>query len=202
MRNYEYIVAGLPVLRSEDSSKAHFDVDAIIADIRYLLSDKDNRSVDFLLSVCKSTDLNADLYAKALKDRSRFIREYLRFDLNVRNTKVLYINKSLDRAEDMDMVILEGHELDKFEEKAKVDEVLYQNNILQRERGLDDLMWAKIDELTGMNIFTLDFILGFIAKLMIIDRWFKLNPETGKEMFRSLVQEIRSTYDNKKQNII
>ena len=36
-------------------------------------------------------------------------------------------------------------------------------------------------------------ILGFTAKLKIIDRWNKLDPETGRELFRKLVDEIRKT---------
>ena len=39
-------------------------------------------------------------------------------------------------------------------------------------------------------------------RLKITDRWLKLDEKTGKELFRKLVDEIRSTYDNKKQNLI
>ncbi|MBO5651574.1 MAG: DUF2764 family protein, partial [Selenomonas sp.] len=65
--------------------------------------------------------------------------------------------------------------------------------IRARERGLDDIMWAKADELVQMHIFDVDIILAFIAKLKIADRWNKLDPESGREMFRRLVQEIRNT---------
>ena len=54
-------------------------------------------------------------------------------------------------------------------------------------------MWAKADELVQMHIFDVDIILAFIAKLKIADRWNKLDPESGREMFRRLVQEIRNT---------
>lgn len=80
--------------------------------------------------------------------------------------------------------------------------VLENGDILRRERGLDDLMWKRIDEITVMDVFDIEAILGFIAKLKIIDRWDKLDPETGREFFRKLVEEIRSTYDNKKNNMI
>lgn len=80
--------------------------------------------------------------------------------------------------------------------------VLENGDILRRERGLDDLMWKRIDEITVMDVFDIEAILGFIAKLKIIDRWDRLDPETGRELFRKLVEEIRSTYDNKKNNMI
>ena len=63
-------------------------------------------------------------------------------------------------------------------------------------------MWKRIDEITVMDVFDIEAILGFIAKLKIIDRWDRLDPETGRELFRKLVEEIRSTYDNKKNNMI
>lgn len=63
-------------------------------------------------------------------------------------------------------------------------------------------MWKKVDELTIMDVFDIEAILAFIVKLKIIDRWEKLDPATGRELFRKLVDEIRSTYDNKKNNII
>lgn len=63
-------------------------------------------------------------------------------------------------------------------------------------------MWQKIDEITISDVFDIEFILGFLAKLNIIGRWLKLDPETGRTMFRQLVDDIRKTYDNKKQNDI
>ena len=74
-------------------------------------------------------------------------------------------------------------------------------NIAKAEKLWDDLRWQKVDELTAMDVFDLELILGFVARLQIIDRWLKLDPESGRELFRKLVEDIRSTYDNKKQNI-
>ncbi len=63
-------------------------------------------------------------------------------------------------------------------------------------------MWAHIEELTLNDLFDIELILGFTAKLKIADRWEKLDPETGQKFFRKLVQEIRSSYDNKKNTDI
>ena len=82
-----------------------------------------------------------------------------------------------------------------------MQDVLNRADLLQRERGLDDLRWQKVDELTAMDVFDLELILGFVAKLKIIDRWLQLDPESGRELFRKLVEDVRSTYDNKKQDI-
>ena len=80
-----------------------------------------------------------------------------------------------------------------FTEKSRVMEILSGTDILKREKALDDLMWEKADSLILMDLFDIDVILAFIAKLKIADRWHKPDEGTGREMFRHLVNEIRNT---------
>ena len=129
------------------------------------------------------------------------IREWFSFDLNLRNATVAYLNDSLGRQEGLDLVKLEGRETEEFPEAVAVQQVLNCGDILARERGLDELRWKKIDELTLLDSLDLEVILGFVAKLKIIDRWLQLDPDSGRALFRRLVDDIRSTYDNKKQNL-
>ena len=202
MNNYEYIVAGLPVLQQGPAQGSHDSAARILSSIREQLSARDNELVDLLLSGYESENLNAEFYSRALSHRNRFIREFFSYDLDLRNVKVEYLNKSLGRPADMDTVVPAGREDESFEGRQEVMAVLENGDILRRERGLDDLMWKRIDEITVMDVFDIEAILGFIAKLKIINRWDKLDPETGRELFRKLVEEIRSTYDNKKNNMI
>ena len=90
---------------------------------------------------------------------------------------------------------------EEFEEAPALENALNSADILSRERGLDDLMWAKIDNLTLFNYFDIDVILGFIAKLNIVARWFKLDEQTGREMFKKLVDEIRGTFKGVEYNM-
>lgn len=191
MNNYEYIVASLPVISSD--FRGQLDCEAVADEIRAQLSARDAALLDTLLEGFVADNLNADFYRRALASRDRFIREYFAYDLDVRNTRVEFLNKALGRPEGMDILVLDPEEDPKeFEGKKAVTEVLDTEDILARERGLDDLMWARIEEITGLQVFTLDAILGFTAKLQIIARWLKLDPETGRELFRRLVDEIRN----------
>lgn len=197
MKNYEYIIASLPVLQHD----LEINADDIIDSIKEQLDRQDEAIVDFFLSAFDpETELNIDFYTKASKHSNSFINKYFDFDLHLRNIKVEYLNHRLERPNGQDMVFLNIHK--ECEYKDKIMSVLHIPDILRRERGLDDLVWQEIDEYNLWDYFNLDLILGFIAKLKIIDRWNKLNPETGKKLFRKLVNEIRATYDNKKQNII
>ena len=56
-------------------------------------------------------------------------------------------------------------------------------------------MWKKIDEINTFDYFNVSALLGYIAKLKIIDRWMALDEATGREMFRKLVDEIRGTFN-------
>lgn len=194
MSNYEYIIAGLPVLqRTAEGIPAGFDAEELIAGIRSALEGKDAAGLDLLLQGFDPDSLNADFYAAALKNRSDFIRKYFEYDLLVRNTRTVWLNRSLGRDELTDTVTLPGMEdPDPFEVQA-INEVLSRSDILERERELDTLMWNRIEEINVMKVFDLDVILGFTACLKIVDRWLKLDPETGRGLFRKLVEEIRSS---------
>ena len=199
MNNYEYIVASLPVIEPGSRLGSSSAANAIINDIREQLSNKDNALVTMLLDGFDPEKLNAGFYRACLGSGSRFRREYFLFDLFLRNTKVEYLNASLGRPEGKDVLLLEELEDYEFEQKEEIVEILSGTDIIGREKGLDMAIWEHVEEVTTMDVFDMDAILGFIARLKIIDRWDKLDPETGAELFRRLIKEIRATYDNKKQ---
>lgn len=199
MNNYEYIVASLPVIEPGSRLGSSSAANAIIDDIRGQLSNKDNALVTMLLDGFDPEKLNAGFYRACLGSGSRFLREYFLFDLFLRNTKVEYLNASLGRPEGKDVLLLEELEDYEFEQKEEIVEILSGTDIIGREKGLDMAIWEHVEEVTTMDVFDMDAILGFIARLKIIDRWDKLDPETGAELFRRLIKEIRATYDNKKQ---
>lgn len=199
MNNYEYIVASLPVIEPGSRLGSSSAANAITNDIREQLSNKDNALVTMLLDGFNPEKLNAGFYRACLGSGSRFLREYFLFDLFLRNTKVEYLNASLGRPEGKDVLLLEELEDYEFEQKEEIVEILSGTDIIGREKGLDMAIWEHVEEVTTMDVFDMDAILGFIARLKIIDRWDKLDPETGAELFRRLIKEIRATYDNKKQ---
>ena len=201
MDNYEYIVASLPVLRPEDSRSDNVNAEALIAEIREQLSGRDQAVLDQLLAGYDAEQLTEDFYRQILRHKNRFLREWFRFDLDLRNATVGYLNHQLHRAPDHDKILLEEREVEEFPELEAAERILRGTDILQRERGLDELRWHKVDEITLLDYFDLETLLGYVAKLKIIDRWLQLDPDSGRALFRRMVEEIRTTYDNKKQNI-
>lgn len=206
MNNYEYIIASLPDLTTgwKFGEKGPEDY---IEEVISLCSAKDREVIEFLLSGFESGNLDVSFYRKALEHENGFIRDYFLFDLNVRNAKVRYLNRALGRPADMDVMTLNTEEEEnnivedaEFEEAAELDIVLGGNDILARERGMDDLVWDKICSLTTFSYFDLDAILGFMAKLNIVARWYRLDEQTGRDMFRRLVEEVRGTFKGVEYN--
>lgn len=198
MNNYYYIIAGLPEL-SRDWTAGEKDADAIIGEIKGQCSARDRAVIEFLEKGYAAEELSPDFYGESLKHKVRFIREWFGFDLDVRNAKVKYLNKALGREASKDVISIPGRET---EGNPELERILSDNDILARERGIDDLYWAKADSLTVFHYFDLTVILGFIARLKIIDRWLKLDEETGRKMFKKLVDEVMETFDKQKQDII
>ena len=191
MNNYEYLIASLPDITPDWKDSGEMSGDAFVDWLREGCSDSDRKLIDFLREGFAAENLNKDFYLRALSHRDRFLREYFRFDLNVRNAKVEYLNRELGRAAGTDIFLTDENG---FEEEARLGAVLGSGDILSREKGIDDLMWEKSESLTTFDYFDIDAILGFIAKLNIAMRWNRLDPETGREMFSRIVKEVRGSF--------
>ncbi len=207
MSNFEYIIASLPYLtldyKYEDGQGFH----SVLEEIRRDLSEKDNATLDVLIDGFDATKLGPDFYAATLNGSNHFLREYFRFDLNLRNAKVRYLNRVLGRPQDQDVVSGKGKETDQdldidgyrfsggeFEESIRVQNALEGASLLEREKALDDITWEKISSLETFHYFDLTAVLAYVAKLHIVDRWLALDEEKGRELFRKLVQEVKGTF--------
>ena len=202
MNNYVYIIAGLPDF-TPDWRKGETVLDGYLEQVRELLSAKDNEVVDFIIKGFDKDQIGLDFYKEALSHRIGFIREFFQFDLNVRNQKVSYLNHALGRDPEKDILKMRDPQAEEnglepeepeFKEAGRLQAVLEGSDILSRERGIDDLYWDKIDQLTLFDYLNFDKILGVVAKMMIIRRWLILDENTGRAMFKKLVDEVRGTF--------
>ncbi len=208
MNNYVYIIAGLPDF-TPDWRQGGKSLDGYLDQVAELLSAKDNETVRFVTDGFDKDKIGLEFYRQALSHRNGFIRDFFEFDLNVRNRKVMYLNQALGRDLDRDILSLRDPEAEEtglepeapeFKEAERLQSILEGSDILSRERGIDDLYWDKIDELTLFDYLNFDKILAIIAKMMIIRRWLILDEETGRQMFKKLVDEVRGTFKGVEYN--
>lgn len=194
MDNYVYIVASLPELTAGFENTS-FDYAVTKESIVELLSEKDRELVELFEEGFNEETLGAEFYKKTAESKNRFIREYFDFDGRLRNMKVAYLAKRLDKkGEDY---FVEMPEAD-FEEYQQIKDILENADFVQREQKMDELRWEKASDIARMDYFNMNAILAFLAKAKTVQRWAELDPVKGQEMFRKLVKEVRGTFEGVK----
>lgn len=56
------------------------------------------------------------------------------------------------------------------------------NAPFEQHRAVVQFEFEKIEEMTGYPLFSLDWILGYIAQLMLVERWNKLDDQKGQDI--------------------
>ena len=208
MNNYVYIIAGLPDF-TPDWRQGDKSLEDYLHQVKELLSEKDQETLRLIEDGFNKEKIGLEFYKEALASRSTFIQEFFQFDLNVRNAKVRYLNQALGRDPQKDVLSLadpdaeeQGIEAEEpeFKEAARLQGILEGKDILARERGIDDLYWDKIDEITLFDYLNFSKVLGLVVKMMIIRRWLLLDEEAGRAMFKRLVDEVRGTFKGVEYN--
>ena len=208
MNNYVYIIAGLPDF-TPDWRQGDKSLEDYLHQVKELLSEKDQETLRLIEDGFNKEKIGLEFYKAALANRSTFIKEFFQFDLNVRNAKVRYLNQALGRDPQKDVLTLadpdaeeQGIEVEEpeFKEAARLQTILEGKDILARERGIDDLYWDKIDEITLFDYLNFSKVLGLVVKMMIIRRWLILDEEAGRAMFKRLVDEVRGTFKGVEYN--
>ncbi len=142
-------------------------------------------------------------FSLASASSNRFIREWYSFECDIRNIAAAFTcrNKGWEIASSLigtneitDMLIsssapdfgLKGI----FDSIDSLLQILETQDMLGKEKKLDTFRWEKINDITSLDYFNIDCILGFIAKYAIIHRWLVLEKHTGEKMFKKLIDEL------------
>jgi hypothetical protein len=65
------------------------------------------------------------------------------------------------------------------------------DDFIRRERLLDQLRWDMLDELTTFSYFQIETLLAFCLRLMIVERWTGLDPQTGRKRLEQLLLGLK-----------
>lgn len=76
----------------------------------------------------------------------------------------------------------------------KVITLMEGNNLVDRERGLDLLVWDFLDEAVVFEYFSIEKVISFMLKLMIVERWSKMSSESGREVFMEMVGKFKTSF--------
>ncbi|MDR2653407.1 MAG: DUF2764 domain-containing protein [Prevotellaceae bacterium] len=157
----------------------------------------------------KENLLQTLFYDEVLKIKNTFINQWFTFDRDLRNIQAAIVARRL-RIDASDYFV--GKNAENFAKSAAADfglgsEIDWIYKIIQiaeiadaceRERKIDLFRWEKIDEISVYNYFDIDAVLAFMQKADIVERWLSLDKQTGKEMFKKLINDLMKTCDTQK----
>jgi hypothetical protein len=109
------------------------------------------------------------------------------------------MDEELIREDDITDTLKKSHARD-FGLSSEIDyiekliSILESKNLLDREKNIDLLKWDYLDELITFHYFSIEVVLSYMIKLFIVDRWMKLDEETGKQLFEKFLNDLKTTY--------
>jgi len=85
---------------------------------------------------------------------------------------------------------------------GQVISIAEKDNLLAREKSLDQFRWDQLDEFTRFHYFSLEVILAYTIKLQMVYRWMELDEQTGRELFKQLIEELKESFEFSKEFMI
>ena len=76
---------------------------------------------------------------------------------------------------------------------TKILNIIDNDNLLKREEDIDMLKWNWIDETTIFEYFSFEVVVSILLKLRIIERWVNADPEKGKALFITLLDDVKKS---------
>ncbi|HLN54039.1 MAG TPA: DUF2764 family protein [Lentimicrobium sp.] len=153
-------------------------------------------------------EVTALYYLDALKVNNKFLRNWFEFEINIRNLLIFNIAQQYNLSFENQLLgntslvnslrqktgrdVGDAAEWNYYDRIIQISET---TDIALREKSIDLLKWSVLDEMNTFNYFSIEIIISYMIKLMIIERWLKLDPKTGEELFRRLIGDLQSGYD-------
>ncbi|KMQ51739.1 V-type ATP synthase subunit C [Chitinispirillum alkaliphilum] len=182
---------------------------------QFLAAHSENR--DLFAGLIPEDQLNQLFFDWVTAHKNKFLREWFTFELNLSNIlTAVNCRKNLEHidalATDRDraavFTVIGQNEVTEAILRSSAPDFglsstlpwlervlsLSKGNLTDMEKGIDQLRWETVDELTTFSYFQIETIAAFTIKLMIVERWLKLDPETGKAKLDRLVEDLKNSY--------
>lgn len=135
---------------------------------------------------------------------NKFIRDWNQLNLDVTNILTAMLARKQGWSVD-DFIKGDGEVQEMIRENKTKDfdltrELDYVKRLVQiadeedpvkKEKMIDAFKWMWLDEKSFFNPFSLEAVYAYICKLEMLNRWSKLDPETGKETFKQIIDNLR-----------
>lgn len=147
-------------------------------------------------------------YTEALSVNNEFMRQWFEFEVNLRNVLIFNTAQKFNLPYENELIgdtqlaraLKQKTGRDMGDASAwpyfdRANQISDSQDIASKERSIDQLKWSVLDEMNIFNYFSIEIIISYMIKIMIIERWLKLDPKTGEELFRRLLGDLQSGYE-------
>jgi hypothetical protein len=147
-----------------------------------------------------------------LKTKNKFLKQWFKYNQNLNNILIghncrkynLEAEKQLIGDNFVSNAVLNSNAKDfgldvDLPYVSEIMALIDNENLLAREKGIDQLKWDKVEEITLFDYFTIEVVLTYTIKLDIAYRWLELDEETGREMFAKIIDNLKSGFEFPKE---
>lgn len=154
--------------------------------------------------------LSAYYYDYATACPNRFAAEWFTYNLNVNNILValtarkykLGVEESVvGNGEVVEALRTSGARdfgltgtLDYIEDVMRLSE---NTRLQEREHMLDEMRWRWLDDNSVFCYFSVERLFVFLQKLIIVERWARLDADSGMERYNEMIANLKQGADNK-----
>ncbi|MCQ2342769.1 MAG: DUF2764 domain-containing protein [Paludibacteraceae bacterium] len=174
---YEYLIAGLPELHAGD--KAPMTVEQLEEQLAEQLTDSDREQLRLMK-------------CRASYGTCAFIRDWQAFNRDLNNILTAEICRK--HGFDARKYIIGEMPTDIDSTVKALSQI---PNLYERERQIDAVRFAWIEDRTAMVSFSLENVLAYYLELQMLCRWDVLTRETGERIFRDIVADMKHGINGK-----
>ena len=178
--------------------------DSLPVYINEFLSDYKNDALRY--NVLPENVLSWMYYDYMFTSKNAFVRNFAEFSMNVKNLNAALnarkygfnIEREIIGNNDFAQALRTSTAKDfglslEFRYVEELVSLFANDNIIEREKGIDLMFWNYLEDATVFEYFSLERVLAFMLRLMIVERWSKLDSESGKRVFMELVSKLQES---------
>lgn len=156
--------------------------------------------------------LHQFFYDYALQVRNEFLKSWFLFNLNIKNIFAAFncircgynlqqhLVKIKQNIRPYSLLINKRLKPELFEDELPFNQPIFRIaesdiSLIEKEKELDIIRWKYLDENSFFHYFTIEKILSFTLKLLISERWLKIDAETGKILLKNLIDDLKTSYE-------
>ncbi|MBQ9522438.1 MAG: DUF2764 family protein [Paludibacteraceae bacterium] len=169
--SYEYLLTGLPELHASEPAPISMEALEEMLEEQLTAADKEQMR---LLRYRASTGV------------CRFIKDWQAFERTLNNT----LTAEICRKHGLNLKQHVLGEMPDVEDK-EVIAVSKIDDLYERERAIDALRFAWLEEATQSSFFGFDKVVAYYLELKMLHRWEVLTNEEGERVFRDIVADLK-----------